>query len=72
MTPGATDGNRARNSVARRRPSLRKEGDDGFYRPEENVTVGKVLTQADTPLFYEYDFGDSWTHRIDWEGPPPR
>lgn len=52
-------------------PFVREEDDDGWYRPEENVTVGKVLTQADTPLFYEYDFGDSWTHRIDWEGTTP-
>lgn len=45
---------------------VRAEDDDGWYLPEENVRLGKVLNEGSTPLFYEYDFGDSWTHRIDW------
>jgi hypothetical protein len=32
--------------------------------PEEEVTLREVLT-VDSPLFYEYDLGDSWIHRID-------
>ncbi|GAA1129181.1 plasmid pRiA4b ORF-3 family protein [Arthrobacter flavus] len=45
---------------------VRAEDDDGWYDPEETVRVGKVLNEGSTPLFYEYDFGDGWTHRIDW------
>lgn len=31
---------------------------------EDDFTVGEVL-QGGGPLWYEYDFGDGWTHRVD-------
>ena len=39
------------------------EGLDGEL--ETAVTLGKVLTSATGPLFYEYDFGDSWMHLVE-------
>ncbi|GAA3964249.1 plasmid pRiA4b ORF-3 family protein [Gordonia caeni] len=39
---------------------------DGL-RPESAVTIAEAL--ADGPLWYEYDFGDGWTHRIDASAP---
>ncbi|MFS0718946.1 plasmid pRiA4b ORF-3 family protein [Arthrobacter sp. 1P04PC] len=45
---------------------VRAEDDDGWYLPEETAQLGKVLNEGSTPLFYEYDFGDGWLHRIDW------
>jgi len=45
---------------------VRAEDDDGWYAPEEHIQLGKVLNEGSTPLFYEYDFGDGWLHRIDW------
>ena len=44
----------------------RAEDDEGWYLPEETVQLGKILNEGSTPLFYEYDFGDGWLHRIDW------
>lgn len=32
---------------------------------ETEWTLGQVLTEASGPLFYEYDFGDGWIHRLD-------
>lgn len=45
---------------------VRAEDEEGWYLPEETVQLGKVLNEGSTPLFYAYDFGDSWLHRIDW------
>ena len=45
---------------------VRAEDDDGWYAPEEHIQLGKVLNEGSTPLFYEYDFGDGWLHRIEW------
>lgn len=39
------------------------EGLDGA--DERTVTLGEVLTEDSGPLAYEYDFGDSWHHRIE-------
>jgi hypothetical protein len=43
---------------------LREEDDDDTMLPEEDIPLRDVLTM-DSPLFYEYDLGDSWIHRID-------
>lgn len=43
-------------------------GDDALS--EEDFTVDDVLRSADT-LWYEYDFGDGWTHRLDVVGRAP-
>jgi hypothetical protein len=32
---------------------------------ETEWTLGQVLTESSGPLFYEYDFGDGWTHRLE-------
>ncbi|WP_262364465.1 plasmid pRiA4b ORF-3 family protein [Arthrobacter echini] len=40
------------------------EDSDGAL-PERDFTIGAVLTPGSGPVFYEYDFGDSWTHRLD-------
>lgn len=34
---------------------------------EEEAELGKILRVEGTTLEYEYDFGDSWTHRIETE-----
>ncbi|WP_298585322.1 plasmid pRiA4b ORF-3 family protein [uncultured Kocuria sp.] len=34
--------------------------------PETEWTLGQVLTEETGPLFYEYDFGDGWTHRLEF------
>lgn len=39
---------------------------DGFGS-ESAVTVAEAVT--DGPIWYEYDFGDGWTHRIDASAP---
>lgn len=40
-----------------------EDGMDGEL--ETAVTLGEVLTSASGPLYYEYDFGDSWVHLIE-------
>ena len=39
--------------------------------PEADWTLGQVLTPGNRTLFYEYDLGDGWTHRIDLMGSRP-
>lgn len=39
------------------------ESEDGTLS-EDDFTVGEVL-QGEKPLWYEYDFGDGWIHRLD-------
>ena len=39
--------------------------------PESEWALGNVLTAGSGPLFYEYDFGDGWTHRLDLMGSFP-
>jgi len=38
-------------------------------RDEQEVFVDDIFTQKGTTLTYEYDFGDTWEHRIICEGP---
>lgn len=33
--------------------------------PETDWPLGQVLTPESGPLFYEYDFGDGWVHRLE-------
>lgn len=39
---------------------------------ETEWTLGQVLTEESGPLFYEYDFGDGWVHRIEFIEVLPR
>jgi len=32
---------------------------------ETEWTLGELLTESSEPLFYEYDFGDGWIHRLE-------
>lgn len=45
--------------------------DSGFFGPpvadEENAALGSALPAEGAVLWYEYDFGDSWRHRIEVE-----
>lgn len=34
-------------------------------RPEEDCTLDQLLTLGSGTVFYEYDFGDSWLHRLE-------
>jgi hypothetical protein len=34
-------------------------------RPEEDCTLEQLLTLGSGSAFYEYDFGDSWLHRLE-------
>jgi hypothetical protein len=45
-------------------PFLREDDDEGIYLPEENTVLRDVLTDK-APLFYVYDLGDHWLHRLD-------
>ena len=59
----------ARNRVARiGRPERRwgmtdVDAPEGLV-PDSTVTIAEAFDQ-DGPLFYEYDFGDGWTHQIE-------
>lgn len=39
--------------------------------PETTWTLGQILTPESGPLFYEYDFGDGWIHRLELTGSVP-
>ncbi|MBT2597670.1 plasmid pRiA4b ORF-3 family protein [Arthrobacter sp. ISL-72] len=39
--------------------------------PETDSALGQILTTGSGPLFYEYDFGDGWIHRLELTGNPP-
>lgn len=45
------------------------EDNDGDL-PEKDWTLGQVLT-PESGLFYEYDFGDGWIHRLELTGTLP-
>lgn len=45
-------------------PFLREDDDEGAFLAEENFTLQEVLSEK-TPLFYVYDLGDHWLHRLD-------
>ncbi|MFJ5695107.1 plasmid pRiA4b ORF-3 family protein [Arthrobacter sp. NPDC093125] len=49
---------------------LLEDSDDDL--PETDWRLGQVLTPESGPLFYEYDFGDSWIHRVELTGSLPR
>ena len=34
--------------------------------PETEWTLRQVLTEESSPLYYEYDFGDRWIHRLEF------
>jgi hypothetical protein len=36
--------------------------------PETDWSLGQILTPESGPLFYEYDFGDGWIHRLELTG----
>lgn len=40
--------------------------------PETDWTLGQILTAESGALFYEYDFGDGWIHRLELTGTLPR
>ncbi|MDF2049577.1 plasmid pRiA4b ORF-3 family protein [Arthrobacter sp. Cr_A7] len=46
-----------------------EDNDDDL--PETDWTLGQVLTPESGPLFYEYDFGDGWIHRLELTGTLP-
>lgn len=43
----------------------RQECDEPDDRPEEDLTFAQLLALGDGAAFYEYDFGDSWLHRLE-------
>jgi hypothetical protein len=42
---------------------LLEDSDDDL--PETDWSLGRILTAQSGPLFYEYDFGDGWIHRLE-------
>lgn len=50
-------------------PDLLEDSDDDL--PETDWTLGQILTPESGPLFYEYDFGDGWIHRLELTGSLP-
>jgi uncharacterized protein YidB (DUF937 family) len=40
-------------------------GDDEDDLPEADWSLGQILPPGSGPLFYEYDFGDAWIHRLE-------
>ncbi len=47
--------------------AMHGDDDDSERPPESEHAVGEVLPRAKSKLLYEYDFGDSWMHRITLE-----
>ena len=41
-----------------------QECDEPDDRPEEYLSLGQLLALGGGAAFYEYDFGDSWLHRL--------
>lgn len=39
-----------------------------FAGPEDEVSIGDVLREPGDFCYYEYDFGDSWVHRLELDG----
>lgn len=48
---------------------LMEDSDDDL--PETEWTLGQILTPESGLLFYEYDFGDGWIHRLELTGSLP-
>lgn len=38
---------------------------DDYERDEKDYTVSQLLTKEKASIIYEYDLGDSWTHKIE-------
>jgi hypothetical protein len=47
-------------------PDLLEDDDDDL--PEKDWTLGQILAPGSGPVFYEYDFGDGWVHRLELTG----
>lgn len=45
--------------------------EEEFERPEEHAALAELLEAGRGSAFYEYDFGDSWLHRIEAVGEEP-
>lgn len=43
----------------------RRECNEPDDRPEEKMSLGQLLDMGGGAAFYEYDFGDSWLHRLE-------
>lgn len=43
----------------------RQQCEEPGDRPEENCTLDQLLALGSGEAFYEYDFGDSWLHRLE-------
>jgi hypothetical protein len=43
----------------------RRECDEPDDRPEEDLALAQLLALGGGAAFYEYDFGDSWLHRLE-------
>lgn len=41
------------------------EDEDDYVRDEKKYTLSQILTKEKTSIIYEYDFGDSWIHKIE-------
>lgn len=50
-------------------PDLLEDSDEDL--PETDCALGQILTTESGPLFYEYDFGDGWIHRLELTGSRP-
>ena len=42
-----------------------RECEEPWDRPEEEFTLDQLLALGSGAAFYEYDFGDSWLHRLE-------
>lgn len=65
---------RARQRAGARTPALGRPGLDDFEEDllESDYVLGQALTEESGPLFYEYDFGDGWIHRLELTGILPK
>jgi hypothetical protein len=45
--------------------SLNARDEEEHDRSEKKYTVAQILTKEQSSLIYEYDLGDSWTHKIE-------
>ncbi|MBT2566264.1 plasmid pRiA4b ORF-3 family protein [Arthrobacter sp. ISL-85] len=48
---------------------LLEDSDDDL--PETDWTLDQILCPESGPMFYEYDFGDNWIHRLELTGSVP-
>ena len=62
---------RMNRSPRRWGPPFLSEDDSTLHR-EEDWIMSEVLTQDSGPLYYEYDLGDRWVHRIDFVETRPK